>query len=315
MNRRKLLGTSVLVILIIMVGGCDLFTLGGRDRRKRSRGAEENYGSIVITFPEALDRHMGSNSLNTADIIAATNILEVSVFPATASPMGITEGDMPTLVAHHILDELSADGGAIELELPPGTYRVLVLAGYRSGTTAVLLGSGATDPVVDVQANTITEAPITMYSISHTITHPAEVPAGGTYSAEASGDTRNSLLTLEPMGTTSTYKAQFRLDESTSYSELPLEISGSAWFGSVECVASVFPGESGWRFSGPYITYRDAHTGAYAALDGAFPTKWRWLTATVISESSPLWSEVWKAFTVQGITTGMAISVEWPELE
>ncbi len=274
-------------------------------------GVDRGRGTLALHLPDGFGSSVGTLAVDTPSAIAAADVVEIVVLEASSVPVAPEIADIPVVAAEQTIELPVSEAPTVEFELLPGLYRVLVLAGKKAGTTATLLGSGATATPVEVTADAVTDAHVTLQTISHTIEWSTEVTAGGTFTASVSGNTNNPLLTLTPADDSSTCLAQHRMDGDTSYATIDLDIAGGAWSGEATCAVSSMAGETGWRFSGPYVTYVDPFTGAYTALNGVFPMKWRWLSSTVVTESSSLWEEVWKPVTITGATTGVAVTVEW----
>jgi hypothetical protein len=277
---------------------------GSRDSVERS------FGTIRVQLPPEIA--LGAREVTTPIAQDEADRVEILIIDAPTDPAGVPAGTAPSVHENLVLDADPDLPAEVEIAVSPGRYRVLVLVGNRSGDTTCLLASGASAAPVEVAVDTVSEVVVVLATVAHAIVHPESVTAGADYEITLAGNTNNDLLTLDPVGTSATYRLQHRMDNESSYTACEPVVDGSAWSATIAMSAPVVPAETGWRFSGPYVTYRDDVTEAFAALDGTFSGKWRWLSCTVLSDDSPLWPEVWKPLSVVSSATGLTVQIQWP---
>jgi hypothetical protein len=295
---------------------------------------EDASGIIRLSLPvdaiaprRASHGEIASAAVTTPAAQIDTEVFEIIVLvdnPAGdgGSPTTLAEGDTPLVAASievpvNDLSQTLADTSSIPVDIvvAPGSYRLLVLAGTASGTTSCLLASGYTTAPVHVLADQRSAVSVEMTTVSHAVTVPESILGGEPYTITASGNTNCAVLTAESVGNTTTYRFQARFDAESSLQVLDAVFAGSGW--TVEHTSDAPASEndpmwySSWLFSGPYLTYKDPATGSWAALDGTFSRKWRWLGYTVLDDEAQLRAEVAVPVTVEPYTTGLAVNIFW----
>lgn len=326
--RRSPWGVVVFTIglLALLVAGCanpaggpgpnsagDTSPGGGAQAPPEEPGPVPGRGTIVVSLPP-----LSATGVSTPAAQAEADIYEIVAVPALETPLaGPDRGALPGAAT---AIEVAPGGTApVELAVAAGSYRVLVLAGKGSGDGATLLASGASAAPVDVEADARTAVTIALTTVTHEVAlapdgdgaHTGVALAGEPYAIELSGDTGCALVTLDPAGAGATFAPQYKLAEDPSYAQLPIAADGSSWSISATLAAPATSRETIWRFSGPYLSYRDGETGAFCALEEITNRRWRWLSVTNLSDSSPLWDMVAVPFSVVAGGTGLDVSISW----
>ncbi|MEX2443986.1 MAG: hypothetical protein WD492_10295 [Alkalispirochaeta sp.] len=323
---KRALWCAVVVLVVGALGalaGCGRPGDGGAPAESPSGGdpahPSRETGMIYLSIPPEIFSgagNLGALAVDTPSAQADAEVVEVLVLEELpGGDAGALEvGDAPTLTTSVTVSAPSEE--PVEMAVPPGTYRVLVLVGSASGDTSCLLASGYTDTAVEVVEDQHTEVTIDLTTISHSVTVPDSVVAGSPYEISAMGDTNSPVLTTDSEGSTNTYRFQAKFDtESSAKAVQDVSFVGSQWNLTYPAEAPASENDanwySAWQLAGPYLTYKDANTGAWIALDGDISRKWRWLSYTVLSTSSQLWPEVSVPVVIETSTTGMAIDITW----
>lgn len=336
-NWRRFARRFAACALVAILCGCGRLGDAGSPKAPREEPPSpsgEPPGLIRLSLPldAIIARRMSPGEIASAAVTTPaaqidTEVFEIIVLEDNRAGNGgssstLAEGDQP-LVAASIevpvtdLSQMIADSSLIPVDIvvPPGNYRLLVLAGTASGTTSCLLASGYTSTPVSVVTDQQSEVFVELATVSHAVSIPAAISGGDAYTISAAGDTNCPVLTTESLGTTSTYRFQAKFDTEASLGVLDATFSGTSWTATHTSDAPASENDpmwySSWLFSGPYITYKDPATGSWAALDGAFSRKWRWLTYTVLDDEAQLRAEVAVPITIEPFTTGLSVNVSW----
>jgi hypothetical protein len=335
--RTRSVGWWVVLGLLMLLYGCGRPGDSGSpdsSSQKPSSPTGEASGLIRLTLPvdaiathRTLSEEIASAAVTTPAAQIDTEVFEIIVLadnPAGdgGSPMTLAEGDTP-IVATSIEVPVSDVSGMlvdttsnpVDIVVAPGSYRLLVLAGTASGTTSCLLASGYTPFPVSVMADQQSEVSVEMLTVSHAVSIPESIRGGESFTIAASGHTNCPVLTTESLGTTATYQFQAKFDSQSSLQVLDTIFDGSAWTATYTSDAPASENDpmwyTSWLLSGPYLTYKDPATGSWAALDGAFSRKWRWLSYTVLDDDAQLRAEVAVPVTIEPFTTGLAVNISW----
>jgi hypothetical protein len=177
---KKWVKFTVLALVSLSVLNCSnaLMGDGGLSGDSTTPPKSENNARVIIPLPGSSGRAVGRQ--NAEDI---TNFYAVH-FKKTGPVPEYYEGSA------------KADAGAIVIEIPTGTYDILLFAGYQNtapnDTRPLLLGSSfVQDQTINPGSNTVS---LVIRTVDVDITSDAEIPSNGPFSAGVTINTKNPLL-------------------------------------------------------------------------------------------------------------------------
>lgn len=329
-----MMNVIAVVLAIGVLGGCGIPGDSGTTRNLHARFSVDApteqvaaAGTIQLSLPRALfpgsDTDAGGAGMEAAAVDTPraqsdAEVIEILVIEEYSGGGSVETGDTPTVTTTVTvsLDDVNLEQpSTVDISVPAGVYYLLVLVGTQSGSTSCLLASGYTDTPVTVVPEQRSDVTVDVATISHAVTVPDTILAGSPYTITATGNTNSPVLTAQSDGSTDTYGFQAKYDTDSSLASIDATFSGSAWEISHTSDAPSSQSDVGWysawQLAGPYITYHDEQTGAWAPLDGDFSRKWRWLSTTVLDEDSQLWSEVFVPVVVVTSATGVNMEITW----
>lgn len=162
-------------------------------------------GTITVKLPVA-----NSKDINMTTAAANTNFYEIIVYNGSTT----------------VTVDANTTSATKSISIPPGTYKVLVLAGYKD-YYGYLLGSGLTENVVVTEGQN-TQTSVTLKDVDINFSAPAQVSCGYNYTVSVSGDTGCSVLHVKS-------KPYITLSGSTTNTYLDFSQSGRQW----ECNATM----------------------------------------------------------------------------
>lgn len=183
-------------------------------------------GTITVSLPQAKD-------VNTSIAAAYSDTFAIIVYNSET-----TTGAKVT----------SANPSA-SITIQPGTFKVLVLAGYDYYFgTCYLLGSGlATNAVV--QAGQNTDVTVNLRDIDFTISAPSSVDTGEDFNVTVSGDLKNPVLQIQD-------NLSVRFGSVTTAYAVNLSTTGSSWEGNATMQAPSSIQDTEITFAPSYQTIR-----------------------------------------------------------
>jgi len=204
-------------------------------------------------------------------------------------------------------DELP-ETGPVTLSVSAGTYTILVMAGCGSSTEGILLGS-AYESGITVISESITDATLTLNSISHILSIPESVQCSTEYTVSVTGNTNNPLLQVTAGGTSMVNKPYIEIGNESANIDLVCTINGSEWTGSILLPAPALP-ESSWiEFFGSNIKLIDPSNSRDEELENMGNINWQWLNLSNIP--APLKDEVFRNINFAATDTGVNITIDW----
>lgn len=297
MEKTGVIRFCLVCAIVVMLGSCG-WIIGEED------DFSDATGSILVSL-DLGNGTLSSRSFTTTVAKEVADVVEILVIPS-ASP---TEESTTTI----LLDPDTELDYPVDITLEEGLYRVLVLIGDRSSDTGTLLAAGNSIGFVEVQAEQQTEVAISVVTVSHEIVISPSPVAGGVYTVDLTGDTGSPVVTLEESGSSAAYSGQFRLEEETGYSEFDITATGQTWSAHLVLDSPMTAGDTVWYFSGPYITYNDPDSGTFFPVEDLAQLRWRWLSCTVISDTSPLSDQVRIPVTFGVGATSLGLTITWPD--
>ncbi len=199
-------------------------------------------------------------------------------------------------------------GGTLSISMDAGQWTVLVLAGYTSSSSGVLLGSGKAENVTVIE-NQITEVSVTLSSISHTLTVPESVPCMENFTVSLAGNTNNSLLHPSLEGSTQRQKTYIKYGNSSQSFYMTCSASGSEWSGTLTLAAQALPQSTQIRLYGSRIKLIDPAFSIDEELKDFGSIDWLWPNKSCIPD--PLLAEVERDISFIEPATGMGVSINW----
>lgn len=245
---------------------------------------------------------------------ASTDVYEVVAIPVVPAAPAPADGEsMPALTSGDVISvTLTAAGGTAVLPAGPGDWRVVVLAGLRSGSSASLLATAATTTPVTVVDGAHTAVSLTLTHVTHRLTTPAGAETGGAFTVGLEMHTGSPHITFDLEDSSDTFRPRYRAGDDTTFREIPIAYDGTSgmWSGSVALTAPMVEGPYGVRLSGAYPVWEA--DGYRTPIRDVAGVAWRWLGSTEISESdTDLWPEVYREVSISPPVTGLAITVGW----
>lgn len=237
-------------------------------------------GTIEVRLPIA-----NAKDINITDAATYSNVYEVLIYNAT----------------YAFAAEANSTDESLSFSVAPGTYKVLILAGYKSYSSdsyPSILGSGVSGEIV-VAAGQRAKADITLKDIDFTLTAPTKVSCGYNYTVSVAGDTKNPVLQV---------KGSF----SVGGASITLSKKGQQWEGNGTAVA---PATAESKSLGISISYTDIYVSdsvfSRNSMLFSLPFKNYW---SISSGDLPTVLKNKNAHTIEFTTddaTGLDISAHW----
>jgi hypothetical protein len=174
---RKLVIIGLILFGLIFVFGCSNVTNVGE-----IEGAEGLLAKVIIPLPTSEN---GRSVVPLASTQSLTNLYEV-FFKRT-----------DTETPNYYKASATSIENYVEIEVPVGTYNILIVAGYSSvGYGNYLLVSAYSQNEIIVLGENVVN--MGLNPISYTLTSPASITIGEQFTVNVSIDTKNPLFTLTP---------------------------------------------------------------------------------------------------------------------
>ena len=213
------------------------------------------------------------------------------------------------------LKTLALDPSAtLSLDILPGNYRVIVLAGYRKSSTSTvtqLLGTGYAKELVTVTLGSTSAVSITLYPVDFSWSAPASLAQGAVGVIEAQGSTGNPYVGMSLTGATT---ERPRLKSVTLYNgykdfDAPTG-TPDQWQCSLAVTGPLPSGTADLQFQGAVIVLNNSGTTS-GSLAGKTKYSWKWLNRYDLADDSPLVPLVEKALPLTPPENGLSVSVLW----
>ena len=198
--------------------------------------------------------------------------------------------------------------GSATLAVEAGDYTVLILAGYSTTSTGILLGSGYRESVSVIE-DVITEVSITLNSISHEYTVPSSAACAGQYTVSVTGNTGNPLLHLSSGGTVMENRPYLEMGDNATNLYLDCTVTGSLWTGSIIMTAPAIAETTTIKFYGSNVKLVDPAFSIDNDLKNIGSVNWKWLNESFIPET--ISDEVIGSIDFVTATSGVSVIVGW----
>ncbi len=214
-----------------------------------------------------------------------------------------------------VLKTLALDPTApLFLDILPGNYRVLVLAGYRKSTTSTvtqLLGSGYAKDLVAVTSGSTTTVPITLFPVDFSWSAPASLAQGAVAKIDAQGTTGNPYVGMCLAGATTERPRLKSVTLFNGYKDFDTPTgTPDQWVCSLSVTGPLPTGTADLQFQGAVIVLNN--TGAVSgSLSGKTKYSWKWLNRYDLADDCPLVPLVDKVLSLTPPENGMSVSVSW----
>lgn len=250
----------------------------------------ETTGKIKITIDAPLGRIITAGDSTMAS--DSTNGYEVLIYNDTT-------------VLSTLLDP---SNNSATLSVETGVYTVLILAGDCTAAEGILLGSGCKESVT-VEPGIITDVPLTLNSISHSLTVPESVTCTENYEISVLGNTNNQLLQISSGGTTMDNQPYIEIGENTTNIYLDCLVPDSSWSGTIILAAPALPEQTNVKFFGSNVKIVDPAYSIDDDIENIGSLNWMWLNNSGIPEAYT--EEVNKNIEFISAGTGINIIIGW----
>jgi hypothetical protein len=261
---------------------------------QKNSGPSSGLGRLTLVLGDGLGREIlppafSSELANTYEILLSD---EVSLKTATLTP-----------------------GSASCVDVLPGTYRVLVLAGHRrsdTSTVAQLLGSAYAPSLTTVIEGQTTTVSLTLQAVDFAWSAPGSLAQGALGRIEAHGSTANPFVGMSLSGATTTDRPRLKsVSLWGGYKDFPAP-SGvpDNWSCALDLTGPAPSGSADLAFQGAAVVLINVGLNS-GSLTGKTKFSWKWLNRYDMADGGPLVPLVEKTVTLVPPATGLNVSVAW----
>ena len=247
-------------------------------------------GTVSIRLDSTIEKSISSDDSTLAS--ANSNTYEVIIYNDTTTLSSVVD---------------LTDGSAT-VAVETGVYTVLILAGYSTSFTGILLGSGFQETVTVIEDETV-DVSITLDSISHSYTVPSPVACTSQYTVSVTGNTNNNLLQISSGGTVMENRPYLEIGESATNIYLVCTVTDSEWTGEIILTAPTIVESTNIKLYGSNVKLVDPAFVIDDDLKNIGTINWRWLNESFIPET--IIDEVDQNIDFTTASSGVNITVGW----
>ncbi|NNM66431.1 MAG: hypothetical protein HKM06_00315 [Spirochaetales bacterium] len=206
-------------------------------------------------------------------------------------------------------------GGDAWVDVLPGSYRVVVLAGHRRSDTssvAQLLGSAYAEQLTTVNEGQTTTLSLVLHAVDFGWSAPDALAQGAQGRIEAHGSTANPYVGMSLSGTTTADRPRLKsVNLWGGYKDFPAP-SGvpENWSCGLDLTGPAAAGTADLAFQGAAVVLVNAGLNS-GTLTGKTKFAWKWLNRYDMADGGPLVPLVEKNVTLLPPATGLNVSLAW----